>query len=128
VSDLRVFIYGSLLPGCVNHHVIQDAKCLGTALTKPEFDLIDLGEYPALVQNGSTQVHGRLYVIDDALLHRLDEFEDHPDLYQRLEIALEGGEMAQTYVFPRENLWSQTVVSSGNWLAYLQSRKNVAGN
>jgi len=58
----------------------------------------------------------------------LDEFEDHPDLYQRLEIALEGGEMAQTYVFPRENLWSQTVVSSGNWLAYLQSRKNVAGN
>ena len=38
-----VFVYGSLKRGFVNHHVIADAKFLGTGVTGPGFAMLDLG-------------------------------------------------------------------------------------
>ena len=48
VSSSKIFLYGSLLEDCCNHHVIASAKKLFDAQTKAEYDLIDLGEYPCL--------------------------------------------------------------------------------
>ena len=113
-----VFIYGSLLSGCSNHQVMGDARLVGEACTKPDYDLIDLGAYPALVKDGLTAVKGELYEVDEALLSTLDEFEGHPELYQRSAIVLDDGRQAQTYVMSRPQLWQQNVVHSGDWRAH----------
>ena len=104
--------------------MIASAKKLFEAQTKPEYELIDLGEYPALVGGGQTAVKGAVYEIEPALLHVLDDFEDHPDLYLRTEIELSHGELVETYLFPRTRLWAQTRVDSGDWRAYVQARQS----
>ena len=124
VSSSKVFIYGSLLEGCRNHFVIASARKLGTAETNPEYDLVDLGEYPALVAGGQTSVKGVVYEVDADLLAVLDEFEDHPNLYHRVFIQLLDGQEVQTYLFPRERLWAQTHVDSGDWRTYVQARQS----
>ena len=124
VSSSNIFIYGSLLEGCCNHHVIASAKMLFAARTKPEYDLIDLGEYPALVSGGTTSVRGSVYEVEPDLLAILDEFEDHPDMYRRTQIELFEGHLVQTYLFPRRLLWAQTPVDSGDWRTYVLARQN----
>lgn len=123
VSSSKIFIYGSLLEDCCNHHVIASAKKLFDAQTKAEYDLIDLGEYPALVSGGVTSVKGSVYEISPDLLAVLDEFEDHPDMYRRTDIELLDGQIVQTYLFPRSLLWAQTPVDSGDWRAYVIARQ-----
>jgi gamma-glutamylaminecyclotransferase len=122
VPKTKVFIYGSLLPGCHNHHVVASADFLFAARTKPEFDLIDLGEYPALVEGGKTAVIGSVYEVGAELLQILDEFEGHPELYQRVSLRLPDNMQVQTYLFARSRLWAQTRVVSGDWRTYVQAR------
>ena len=97
---------------------------LFAARTKPEYDLIDLGEYPALVSGGTTSVRGSVYEVEPDLLAILDEFEDHPDMYRRTQIELFEGHLVQTYLFPRRLLWAQTPVDSGDWRTYVLARQN----
>jgi gamma-glutamylcyclotransferase (GGCT)/AIG2-like uncharacterized protein YtfP len=124
VSESKVFVYGSLLPGCSNHFVIAEANSLGSAQTKPEFELLDLGEYPGLVTGGATCVQGLVYLVDAQLLTRLDEFEGHPNLFQRREITLNNGQNVQAYVYLSAKLGA-SVVASGDWAAFVRSRENL---
>ena len=124
LSEHKVFVYGSLLPACANHFVIAEAKSLGSAQTKPEFELLDLGEYPGLVTGGATCVQGLVYLVDAQLLTRLDEFEGHPTLFQRREITLDDGQSVQAYVYRSAKLGA-SVVASGDWATLVKSRENL---
>jgi gamma-glutamylcyclotransferase (GGCT)/AIG2-like uncharacterized protein YtfP len=77
---IRVFIYGSLLPGEHNHHVVE------RYIRKSESGrvagrLVDVGSYPALVrdaialQNDST-TRGQWITIPPIALESMDELED----------------------------------------------------
>lgn len=99
---INVFVYGSLLSSEANHGVLRGARALGATTTVAAFTLFDLGPYPALVAGGDTAVEGELYVVDAALLARLDRFEDHPNLYRRGPIALACGTEASAYFFVDE--------------------------
>jgi gamma-glutamylcyclotransferase (GGCT)/AIG2-like uncharacterized protein YtfP len=79
----RVFVYGTLLRGEVNCHLLADARYLGPHRTEPRFTLLVLGAYPGLVGGGDTAVHGEVYGVDAAGLRRLDQLEDYPRLYDR---------------------------------------------
>lgn len=92
----RLFVYGSLMRGQAEHRLLGAARALGGCRTAEGFALLDLGEYPALVE-GEGSVAGELYEIDDATLARLDEYEDHPTLFERVVIALDDGSTAVTY-------------------------------
>ena len=115
---MRVFVYGSLRKGQIYHHVIESAEFVGSAETPPLYELFDLGDYPAMVRGGRTRVQGEVYEVGAGLLEVLDEFEDHPELYQRQEIGLADGQRVKTYLYPRESLKSPVRVDDGDWPSY----------
>jgi gamma-glutamylaminecyclotransferase len=109
----RVFVYGTLRRGEVNHHLLAGAKYLGNHRTEPRFTMYDLGAYPGLGRGGSTMVAGEVYQVSEAVLCRLDRLEDYPRLYDRVLIASPYGR-AWIYVY-RGRIRDRPVIRSGDW-------------
>lgn len=114
----RVFVYGTLLAGEVNHHVLGDAACLAEMATLPHFALMNLGAYPALVDAAEGQgvpVHGEVYAVDDETLARLDALEGYPNIYDRRMVTLADNSEALTYVMDARRLTKRRPIAGGDW-------------
>ncbi|MBK1702003.1 gamma-glutamylcyclotransferase family protein [Thiococcus pfennigii] len=111
----RVFVYGTLRRGEVNHRLLADAEFLGGHRTEPCFALYDLGAYPGLTRGGRTAVVGEVYRVDTAGLRRLDRLEDYPRLYTRTPIASPWGP-AWIYCY-RGRIQDRPLIRSGDWRA-----------
>lgn len=109
----RVFVYGTLLRGEVNHRLLAGAELLGPHRTQPCFTLFSLGAYPALIRGGRTAIAGEVFAVDDAGLVRLDRLEDYPRLYRRALIPTPYGR-AWVYLY-RGPLRDRAVIHSGDW-------------
>lgn len=74
--DHIIFVYGTLKKNCVANDMLRDSQYLGTARTKPLYQLYSCGSYPALIKvsNGNT-VDGELYGIKEEQKNRLDVYE-----------------------------------------------------
>jgi gamma-glutamylaminecyclotransferase len=114
---MRLFVYGSLLSGEKHNEHLGGSRLVGAASTEPEYTLVDLGPYPALLADGTTSVSGEIYEVDGDVLAALDDFEGHPDEYRRMPVRLLGGDAAETYVLPREKAPDARVIASGSWRA-----------
>jgi gamma-glutamylcyclotransferase (GGCT)/AIG2-like uncharacterized protein YtfP len=116
---MRLFVYGSLLSGEEHNDHLGASRLVGSASTEPVYTLVDLGEYPALLADGTTSVSGEIYEVDGEVLAALDDFEEHPDQYRRMPVRLLGGhgEATETYVLPREKAPHARVIASGSWKA-----------
>lgn len=112
-----LFVYGTLLRGEINHREIEGARFVREARTEPAFELVDLGEYPALVPGGSLAVPGELYAVSPAQLVALDAFEGHPELYLRSPIRLDDGEQAEAYLLAPERAAGLPRIAGGSWRA-----------
>ena len=110
----RLFVYGSLRSGEAEHALLERARPLGPCRTAAGFALVDLGEYPALVAGEGT-VEGELYEVDDATLAALDDYEDHPTLFERVSVDLEDGSAALTYRGAACVVDDAPRVPSGRW-------------
>jgi len=112
----RLFVYGSLLSGEPAHPLLAGARFLGRARTASGFELLNLGDYPALLRAGEAQVHGELYEVSDEILAAVDVYEGCPEIYARQRIALDGGGEAEAYVMSsEEDARSLPRVTSGDW-------------
>jgi gamma-glutamylaminecyclotransferase len=109
----RVFVYGTLLQGEVNHHLLGGAEFLGPHRTDACFTLYDLGAYPGLIRGGATAVAGEIYRVGEADMHQLDRLEDYPRLYHRVLIPSPCGR-AWMYVY-RGRVKDRAVIRSGDW-------------
>lgn len=88
----RVFVYGTLMKGCVHHDKLGDSKCLAEqAWVRGE--LYHTHEYyPAMIQ-GDRTVYGELYEVSEDILKVLDDLEDYTgdperDLYDRMKVKV----------------------------------------
>jgi gamma-glutamylcyclotransferase (GGCT)/AIG2-like uncharacterized protein YtfP len=115
----RVFVYGSLLSGQRNAHVLG-ALPRTFGKTRPEWTLVSLGAFPGLIAGGRTAVVGEIVEVDDALLARLDKFEGHPHFYRRQTIRLLSGR-ADAYVLPARHRDGREVIADGSWPTYLRA-------
>jgi gamma-glutamylcyclotransferase (GGCT)/AIG2-like uncharacterized protein YtfP len=115
VSRILLFVYGTLLSGEPNHALLGSSESAGSARTAPAFDLLHLGDYPAMARGGHTAIAGELYWVDGATRDRLDEFEGHPSLYRRTRIALDDGRFAQSYVLCRRTTADDIRIAHGDW-------------
>jgi gamma-glutamylcyclotransferase (GGCT)/AIG2-like uncharacterized protein YtfP len=115
VSRILLFVYGTLLSGEGSHALLGTSESAGAGRTAAAFDLLDLGDYPALARGGHTAISGELYWIDAATRARLDEFEEHPRLYRRTRIALDDGRFAQSYVLCRPTAAQDIRIPHGDW-------------
>jgi len=108
-----VFVYGTLMKGELHHTTIAHARFLRAAETLPEYELVQIDYYPAMLPGGSHAIRGELYEVDDQTLRRLDHLEDVPHYYERLIIPLADGTEANAYVMPRERGQGGRPIASG---------------
>jgi gamma-glutamylaminecyclotransferase len=111
----RVFVYGTLLSGERNHHLLARARLVGEARTGPRFSLYDLGSFPGLVPNGGHAVAGEVYEVDEPTLAALDRLEGHPDFYRRASVVLDDGTSVQAYLLTLEHVRAHPIIASGSW-------------
>lgn len=117
----NVFVYGTLLAGESNAHVLDGADYIGDTRTAPEFRLLDLGPYPAAAMPGSTEISGELYEVCPEILARLDCLEGVPHLYAREEIKLACGAVAWIYIINSKQIDQHTPeISTGDWRGHVQ--------
>ena len=122
---MLLFVYGTLRSGAENHAELNGARYAGSARTDAAYELVDFGAYPALVEGGSTAIEGELYEVDDAILQRLDVFEDVPVLYERklVSMALDAMHPVEAYVMRRERARRVPRIASGDWCAGRHQRQ-----
>lgn len=118
-----MFVYGTLLAGEPNHALLSRARHAGAARTRPEFELVDLGAFPAMVAGGATAVVGEVYEVDAGTLAALDRLEGHPEFYRREPVDLEGGERALTYLLDAAQAAGAPRIASGDWRAHRAARR-----
>lgn len=101
----KLFVYGTLKRGQCREFHLRSEQFLGIVRTTPEYLLLDLGPYPALVRNGKTSIVGELYAISDQCLEQLDVVEGvSENLYERGRICLAANAWANeaiTYFYLR---------------------------
>jgi gamma-glutamylcyclotransferase (GGCT)/AIG2-like uncharacterized protein YtfP len=93
-----------------------DGEFVCQAKTSPEFSLIKLEYYPALVRVGNSSVEGELYLVNERGIRRLDHLERHPRFYKREVITMDDGQEAYAYLLP--------LVQSGNWREAARERES----
>jgi gamma-glutamylcyclotransferase (GGCT)/AIG2-like uncharacterized protein YtfP len=117
VRAARVFVYGTLMRGGTYHHLLAGARFIQQACTAPRYVLVDLGDYPALLDGGETRVAGEIYEVPEEMIAMLDALEGHPDYYRRTPIALDDGSEALGYVFVDGGaLASAPTIEGGRWM------------
>ena len=97
-----VFVYGTLRKGYWNHRLLENSKFLGEARTKEKYSLYADG-IPYVVKIPRTHIKGEVYEVDEETLRRLDQLEEHPDVYYReeIEVLLNGKPIkAWIYFYP----------------------------
>jgi gamma-glutamylaminecyclotransferase len=114
--DHHVFVYGTLLRGEVNHHLLRGAEWLGPHRTAPCFTLLRVGAYPGAVRGGGSAIQGEVFRVDTAGLHRLDQLEEYPRLYDRQLIPTAYGR-AWCYLY-RGRRRDRRVIQGGDWRAF----------
>lgn len=111
-ESLALFVYGSLKRGFRHHDLLLGARFRCEVETAAGYQLVLLGEYPALAEGGDGAVTGELYSIENELLARLDRFEG-PE-YERREVRLATGDMAHAY-FARMPITDLLRHPEGTW-------------
>ena len=123
-----VAVYGSLRKTMSNHHYyLSNSEYEGTFTTEPEYTLHSLQWYPGLKLNGNTSVVMEVYEVDEETLKNLNQLEGYrpgekSTFYDRIEINTPWGK-AFTYIYVNE-LSKDSIVESGNWVAYKNEEKS----
>ena len=83
----KVFVYGTLKSGGTIRGLDgfgDDVSIVVKAVTNyPDYDLIDLGSFPAVIKNGTYKIQGEVWEVSDEVMEQLDAIEGYPDFYQR---------------------------------------------
>jgi gamma-glutamylaminecyclotransferase len=119
-----LFDYGSLLPGERDHELLAGAHRVGPACTPPEYYLVELNAFPALVRGGRIEVKGELYEVDAATLLSIDLRKENPVLFKREAIRLAGGELAEAYLMTLDQVRGRRRLNSGDWRARFNLRRS----
>ena len=119
----RVFVYGTLLRGQVNHHLLAHAERLGPLRTAPCFTLYLLGAYPGAVRGGVSPIHGEVYRVDRAGLRQLDRLEDYPRLYDRQLLPSPYGRV-WIYLY-RGSVKDRNIIHAGDWRAFAAAPDSI---
>lgn len=93
--SIPVFVYGTLMSGMPNAHLIEGSPFAGSALVQG-YTLYDLGAFPAIVKSGESawnddRVYGELRFVDADTLEALNHLEDEGCLYSATKVTASVG-------------------------------------
>jgi gamma-glutamylcyclotransferase (GGCT)/AIG2-like uncharacterized protein YtfP len=110
-----MFFYGTLLPGERDHALLANAEPLGSALTEPVYQLVELNVYAALIPDGRVAVHGELYAVSLETRRQIDVSRQVPILFQRATIRLSDGSEAETYLMTADQVRGKRRLAHGDF-------------
>jgi gamma-glutamylaminecyclotransferase len=98
---IHVFVYGSLKRGFRNYHFLATSRFIGTGTTSCDFDLLDLGYFPAAIRPGEFAIRGELFAVDRRTLKTLDFLESNGSFYQREQhpVIAEGTGLVSAWIY-----------------------------
>jgi len=111
----RVFVYGLEMSGEREHELLADAEFVGNFQTAEGYRLVDLDVYPAMILSRMGTVVGELYSMDVSLRSRLDIHKEHPVHFERQEIRLADGSVAESYLMDEAKLRGRRRLAQGDW-------------
>ncbi len=111
----RLFVCDTLLEGEKDHDLLAGATLLGPAKTAPEYELVDLGAYGAIVGGGASPIAGEVYLIDRKSLLALDVKREVPLLFQRTLVRISNDADAHAYVMMPDQVRGRRRLHSADW-------------
>jgi gamma-glutamylcyclotransferase (GGCT)/AIG2-like uncharacterized protein YtfP len=116
-AEQLVFVYGTLRTGEENHALLTGSVNLGMATTAGKFTMLDMGDYPAVINHGNHAIVGEVYMVSRETMAKLDVLEEYPDYYQRMMISTPYGD-AWIYVLEKSPDQKPNEVKSGDWIEH----------
>lgn len=110
---IRVFVYGTLKQGQRNGHYLSSAEFIDRHVTQSRYSMFEFEGYPAVCLHGAHSIHGELYWVSKQQFRQLDELEQYPDYYQRIQIPTTHGD-AWMYIVSREICRGRNALA-GHW-------------
>ena len=98
------FVYGTLMKGERAETLLAEATFVGTCQLR-DYAMYHLGAYPGIQPCEGEVVYGELYLVSDAMVEKLDEYEDEGRLYDRKTVTVWLGEesrQAEAYVYKKD--------------------------
>ena len=137
MTEMKLFVYGSMSKGLVHYNKIQDfVESSIPATVHGSVYRLKVG-YPVLLQEGQDNVVGHLKTLraTDLLVNLLDEFhgfnkmDEGKSLFYRREVAVQssaGTETASVYFLnPKKLPKSAALILGGDWQASLQAEPSM---
>lgn len=112
----KVLVYGTLLSGMRNHHLLLEAEFVADYEIEG-FLMLDLGMFPGCIRAEGYSIQAELYNINKEILDNLDILEGYPNLYDRIIIETEDGP-AHMYIL-NELVGKFGIVPNGDWKTYI---------
>ncbi len=114
----RLFVYGTLMKGFHNNHLLTSSKYLGGGMLEIPYYMVSLGDaFPALTPcEGLNWIKGELYEVTENTLDRVDRLEGHPWFYRRERI------FGDIFGYIMDTPEIVTEVTSGDWRSYVNDR------
>jgi len=116
MSELPIFVYGTLRPGGISAHRMDGATWQRAAKTAPCYSLWQLSWYPGMTATGDTSVAGDVFHVPIDRLAELDDYEG--DSYRRINVVLEDGSTAVAWVLRYPPI-GKPRIHSGDWFQYV---------
>lgn len=131
----KLFVYGTLRPSLYTARATSlGLRLLGRAVLYGHYTMVNLGHYPALINDVQPSDHpdagaaiaGELVEADN--LGWCDQYEGYPGLYTRsqVEVVLDDGQrvLAWVYTFARPNdiIRAYPAVTTGDWADVVAAR------
>src|SRR3990167_787998 len=95
MTNINVFVYGTLKRGFSNHRLLANSIYLGEEILYSGFIMYSLGGYPCVTPadpEKSLAILGEVYKINEQTLVTLDYLEGYPGFYDRKIIQTKYGD------------------------------------
>ena len=122
-----LFVYGTLLK-YFNNEVMQSLKNSLEYLSHGELQgrLIDLGEYPALIEDTTGNVKGEVYRVADTdkVFEVLDEYEGEEYSREKKLVRLDTNNKIRcwVYVYRQKPKPEHEKIMSGDYIAFIRNK------
>lgn len=123
----RLFEYGTLMTGEVDHATLRGATPIATLRTARGYQLVETRALAGLVESGDADVVGELYELPRETMAACDLLRGHPTLFLRKEIRLADGSTAFAYVLRDDQARGLRRIRGGDWRQRFASPKAQAG-
>lgn len=116
----KLFVYGTLMRGYDNHHVLQPHTKFSECVSLKGFILLNIGKYPAILPSDEdATVQGELYWLEDVKqgLQQTDRLEGHPFPYHRqtVTVTTANGDWVEAWAYVWTSNPIYPVIESGDY-------------